>query len=326
VGLQLSASLIERASRAGLALGLQRLGADLVAIPRGLDIELERAYITGEAGLFYMAAEVQNQVQAFDFVAQTSPQLYLKSLTGASCCSAWNIFLIGFDPQTDFTVRPWLAERPDISIGPDEVVLGAALAAPAGTGLKFYGHHFKVAGSLAPSGLGLDRSVFIPLETAYRMAEESSVKAEAPLTVTRDQISALMIKLRPAEAGRPRALARQEASKSGKEAILKFFGLEQGDVEAAGAEARERTSLRLRRLIGEIVPQIGHERRELPPAQFMQSVRDHRSAPVLPEPFRISMRSLIMSDIRCLPARSRSGTDCCGVRRGTAGNRANLGS
>ena len=34
------------------------------------------------------------------------------------------------------------------------------------------------------------------------------------------------------------ALARQEASKSGKEAILKFFGLEEGDVEAAGAEAR----------------------------------------------------------------------------------------
>lgn len=34
------------------------------------------------------------------------------------------------------------------------------------------------------------------------------------------------------------ALARQEASKSGKEAILKFFGLEEADIEAAGAEAR----------------------------------------------------------------------------------------
>jgi len=33
-------------------------------------------------------------------------------------------------------------------------------------------------------------------------------------------------------------LAQQEASKSGKEAILKFFGLESADVEAAGAEVR----------------------------------------------------------------------------------------
>jgi len=33
-------------------------------------------------------------------------------------------------------------------------------------------------------------------------------------------------------------LAQQEASKSGKEAILKFFGFEAADVEAAGAETR----------------------------------------------------------------------------------------
>ena len=197
VGLIVAASLIDRASRAGLTRGMERLGADLVAVPRGLDQEVERAYITGEAALFYMDRAIQDRIAAHDFVAQTSPQLYLKSLTGASCCSSWNVFLIGFDPATDFTVRPWLAERPDRSVAPDQVLVGAALSSPAGTALKFYGHDFTVAGALAPSGLGLDLSIFIPLETAYRMAEGSRTLAEEPLTVSRGQLSAVMIRLKP---------------------------------------------------------------------------------------------------------------------------------
>ena len=200
-GMQTAAALLDRASRAGLELGMKRLGADLVAVPRGLNDELTRSYLTGEAALFYMDRSLEDKIAALDFVAQTSAQVYIKSLSGASCCSAWNIFLIGFEPETDFTVRPWLARHEDLKIGPDQIIVGAALAAEPGTVLKFYGREFRIAGSLDPTGTGLDTTVFIPMASAYAMARESAVKAVKPLDLTPDRISVVMIKLKPAEQG-----------------------------------------------------------------------------------------------------------------------------
>ena len=43
----------------------------------------------------------------------------------------------------------------------------------------------------------MDKSVFVPIQTAYVMAEESTVKAEQPLVVRRDQISAVLVKVEP---------------------------------------------------------------------------------------------------------------------------------
>jgi len=211
VGMQVAAVIIDRAGKRGLELGLQRLGADLVAVPRGLSDKLESSLMTGEAALFYMDRSVEEAIAGFEFVDRTSPQLYIKSLSGASCCSAWNIFLIGFDPETDFTVRPWLSENLDRPIHADEVLVGAAFFAEDGDTLRFYGREFKVAGKLDPTGGGLDVTVFIPIESAYLMAEESAVKAEQPLELSRRTISAVLIGLKPeAEGGRPRYRAAFE--------------------------------------------------------------------------------------------------------------------
>jgi len=200
-GLQTAAWIIDHASKAGLERGLERLGADLVAVPRGAQDDLEDAYITGDAKLHYMPRSIQDKIADFPFVDKTSPQLYIKSLTGASCCSAWSVFLIGFDPRTDFTIRPWLDMRPGRTIGPDQVLLGAALGGEPGMEMKFYGHKYEVAGVLEPSGMGLDSTVFIPIDTAYLMATESSTKAEKTLELTRDQISAVLIKVVPKDRG-----------------------------------------------------------------------------------------------------------------------------
>ena len=44
--------------------------------------------------------EIEERIAGFEFVERTSAQLYVKSLSGAPCCSAGNIFLIGFEPET----------------------------------------------------------------------------------------------------------------------------------------------------------------------------------------------------------------------------------
>jgi putative ABC transport system permease protein len=197
VGMQMAATIIERASRQGLKLGLERLGADLVAVPRQLDSNLVQAYMTGKAAVFYMPSSIEQRIRNLDFVKQTSPQLYIESLSNAACCSTWNVFLIGFDPKTDFTVRPWLSRHRDIQLGPSDILVGAAIQSPPGKTFKFYGQIFSVAGSLDASGMGLDYSVFIPIEGVKRMIAESGIKAVKRLDIAPDQTSAIMIKLKP---------------------------------------------------------------------------------------------------------------------------------
>lgn len=201
VGLQVSALLIDLASQQSLGLGLKRLGADLVAVPRGLSQELARAYLTGEAAVFYMDKSIQDRISRFDFVSKTSSQLFIKSLSNAGCCSLRNIYLIGFEPETDFIIKPWLKTGSFDQILGDEVLAGAALGLEPGNTLKFYGHSFHVAGVLSPTGMGLDRAVFIPLSSAYQMAEESGIKAEQTLQISPSQISAVLIKLKPENQG-----------------------------------------------------------------------------------------------------------------------------
>lgn len=201
VGLQSAGVLLEEGARRGVELCLARLGADLVAVPDEYTQVLERAYMTGEAALFYMDRRVEERMAGFPFVAGTSSQVFIRSLSGAACCSAGNVFLIGFEPESDFTVRPWLARHRERSLGADEVVAGAGLGLRRGEAVRFFGHEFRVSGVLEATGSGLDSTVFIPLRTAYRMAEESVVKAEKPLPLRPDQISAVMIKLKLESAG-----------------------------------------------------------------------------------------------------------------------------
>jgi putative ABC transport system permease protein len=197
IGMQVAAALLERASRKGVEVGLERLGADLIVVPRGFEDEVFESLMRGEAGLFYMDAGIEEEIAAYDFVEKTTSQIFVQSLSGASCCSVWNVFLVGFEPETDFTVWPWLRDHRDRGIGEDEIIVGMAIEAEVGDKLKFFGHQFEVAGLLDLGGTGLDTTVFIPLKTVYRMAAESATKAEKTLEITEKDISAVLVRLDP---------------------------------------------------------------------------------------------------------------------------------
>jgi putative ABC transport system permease protein len=144
-----------------------------------------------------MDGEVEKKITDQPFVAAASSQLFIKSLSQASCCSAWNVFLVGFDPETDFTIRPWLGAHLDRPLRDDEVLVGAVMGAEPGAALKFFGTHFKVAGRLEATGMGLDAAVFMPMKGAHRMAADSARLAEQKLEIGEGQISAVLIRLRP---------------------------------------------------------------------------------------------------------------------------------
>jgi putative ABC transport system permease protein len=193
-GTLFSESLVSGGVQRSLQVGINRLGADLLVVPFGEDIPIQTSLLMGQPTSFTMNRSVQKQIAAISGVDQTSVQLFIASLQKASCCSGF-FQLIAFEPETDFTITPWLKKALDRPLGSDEIIVGSKIFTPVGDALSFYGHKFVVAGRLESTGLGLDTAVFLSIDTAYVMATESKAKAEQPLEIGPDEISAVLVKI-----------------------------------------------------------------------------------------------------------------------------------
>ena len=107
-GLALSTILLINGAQQSLQLAVRRLGADLMVVPQGTETRVETALLMGTPVQVWMPDTKVAEIATVPGVAQASPQLFLSSLKGAACCSASEMFMVAYDPQTDFTVTPWL--------------------------------------------------------------------------------------------------------------------------------------------------------------------------------------------------------------------------
>ncbi len=207
-GLTLSATLILRGAESSLRLALKRLGADIVVVPQGAETKVETALLMGTPAMAWMPAENVRKIAAAPGVAAASPQLYLASLSNASCCSASEMFVVALDPATDFTIMPWLRQRLGGELRLGEVVGGSLVFTPPGERyIKLYGYHLTLKENLEPTGTGLDHTMFLTFETALAVAKGSRTLAEKPLEIPPNSISAILVNVRP-EAD-PRLVARR---------------------------------------------------------------------------------------------------------------------
>jgi putative ABC transport system permease protein len=191
-------TLIMRGAETSLRLALDRLGADIVVVPQGSETKAETALLMGKPASIWMPASTQQKVAAVSGVAQTSPQLYLSTLTGASCCSVSDMFLIAYDPATDFTIQPWLEQKIGSGLKLGEAVGGHFVFVPDGEpNIKLYGYFVTLAANIEETGTGLDQSLFLTFETARDMARMSYTQAEKPLLIPEGSISAVMVKVTP---------------------------------------------------------------------------------------------------------------------------------
>ena len=160
-----SGSVIVMSLMSGLRSLENRLGADLIVVPatsRG-KIDPEKIYLQGTTGYYYMSASKLDEVRAMEGVVQASGQVFLASLR-ADCCSM-PIQVIGFDPATDFTIRPWIGERMKTDLGKMEVAAGSRVNAGVNETIRIYGQPCLVAARLDESGTGLDTAVYCTMET-----------------------------------------------------------------------------------------------------------------------------------------------------------------
>ena len=199
-GLMLSSTLVLRGMESGLRTGMERLGADIIVVPyHGFEpIVAKGALLTGEpVSGYWMRADNPDKVAQVEGVEQVSPQLYLQSVTGTPFCSAEELYIVAFDPKTDFTIQPWLRERLNSPLGLWEAIGGDCVTVSPGASMTLDGYQFNLAGKLHPTGMWLDQTIFFSLETAEAMMREPEIGSIIPPDMPDNAISAIIVEVKP---------------------------------------------------------------------------------------------------------------------------------
>ena len=181
-------SLIVTSLRTGLHSLEDRLGADIMVVPYEATTKtnLEAIVLQGATGYFYMDNARAEKVLSCEGIGQASEQFFLASAS-TGCCSL-SVQIIGFDPQTDFSITPWIRRSFGGELQKYDVVVGNDLNAFVGDTLQFYGTQVHVAAKLAKTGTAYDTAVFTGEDTIKALIASSVERGMNQFTVDPDKV------------------------------------------------------------------------------------------------------------------------------------------
>lgn len=192
----IGATLVINGSQESMQKVTERLGADITVIPSGNQTIVEQAFLMGVPVDIWMDRDIVEEIAAMDGVAIVSPQLFLSTMRGASCCSVSDMFMVAYDPATDFTVHPWMEENLGRELTLGEAIGGVYISDSEGRDdILVYGYSIELLGNLEPTGSGLDQSLFFTYETAMDIARHSPMQAERELIINPNAISTALVRL-----------------------------------------------------------------------------------------------------------------------------------
>lgn len=176
-----------------------RLGADVIVIPQGTEINDQSVLLQGDSKYAYLPEGSLEFIRGIDGVEIATPQYYLTTLS-ASCCDQ-KVSVIGFDPASDFVIQPWIREVLTEKLPKGAIVVGSEIRIEEKGTVKFFDREFPVAATLEPIGNRLDQAVFVDVSTLESIREAAQAKGvvflfrnENPELLT---YSSILIKLAP---------------------------------------------------------------------------------------------------------------------------------
>jgi len=211
-------SLLSMNLNNGLESMQERMGADLMVTPQNTETKAE-ALLTGNASsTFYFTNDIGAQVARTDGVYESTVQTYISSLA-AACCDE-KVQIIGFNPDTDFVITPWMTSQVDGTLRRGQVVAGSGINVSVEGTVRLYGHEFPVAAQLADTGTSLDNSVFVNMDTVPDVISYSARTGHAaiPEKYAGKTVSAVLVKVKDGYS------ARQVASNIAKTTGIKSLG------------------------------------------------------------------------------------------------------
>lgn len=170
----LVAGLLSLSLSKGLNRLSSRLGADVIVIPQGSEINDQSVLLLGDSKYAYLPQGLLEFIRGLNGIENATPQYYLTSLS-SSCCDQ-KVAIIGFDPATDFVIQPWIHEVFTDKIPKGAIVVGNEIHVEEKKTVKFFGHEYPVAATLEPIGNKLDQAVFVDISTLATIREAAQEK------------------------------------------------------------------------------------------------------------------------------------------------------
>jgi putative ABC transport system permease protein len=161
-----AATVLGRSIEASFGTALDRLGADLMVVPRGVTVNLTAALLTVEPTDQTLDGDTVRAIAALPGVDLAAPQRYF-ALPSSDPSHGGQEDLVAFDPARDFTVLPWLVETVGGTPRRGDVIVGGRRPEAVGSTVRMFDREFRVFGRLALTGVGpFERAIFTTYETA----------------------------------------------------------------------------------------------------------------------------------------------------------------
>ncbi|WP_342756529.1 ABC transporter permease [Kineothrix sedimenti] len=156
-------SLMSQSLRNGLGSLKERLGADLAVVPLDHEADYEGILLSGEPEKFYFDQSIEEQIEKVEGIDKVSSQFFISTLA-AACCSV-PVQVIGFDPDTDFVIQPWIAKVYREQIGDGQIIAGSDIVLNDTGTLQFFDDTYQVVAQLEKTSTGMDYSVYANMNT-----------------------------------------------------------------------------------------------------------------------------------------------------------------
>lgn len=151
-----------------------RLGADVIVVPQGSEINDQTVLLHGDTKYAYLPQGSLEFIRGLSGVESATPQYFLTSLN-SSCCDQ-KVWIVGFDPASDFVIQPWIREVLAQKLPEGTIVVGSDISVGEKRTVKFFDREYPVAARLEPVGNRLDQAVFVDVATLVQIRESAGAK------------------------------------------------------------------------------------------------------------------------------------------------------
>ena len=186
--------------RAELSLAQRRLGADLVVYPTSCLNKVDKKSVTmlGTPALCDQPRAALSRMGANEDIAAVSYQLTIADQTHGDD----PLWVVGYDPATDFVISPWIAEGEGVSPQVGTVAVGSAVPLTDAGDVTIFGRQWPVGAHLEATGTSLDAAVFVSMDTLSQViaaSTQAGVDTYASLNPAEDYTVALVRVANPAD-------------------------------------------------------------------------------------------------------------------------------
>jgi len=176
------------------------MGADHLVVPsqymvflRGAGPNNTIAIVMAEPSNYRIKSDVMEKIGNVPGVSAMSPQLYVSTLNLPELSPA-PVDIYGIDPETDFTIQPWLQKPLDNALKPGEVLVGHEVAGDVSARISAGCQTYTIAGRLDPTQSSIDRTIFLRLDDAYALAATKGVVPPSAPRIVPGDVNAVLIR------------------------------------------------------------------------------------------------------------------------------------